>query len=963
MFNFTALLGAQSDSSASQSLLELDGGVKLLVDVGWDETFDAEKLQALEKHVSTLSVVLLTHATVEHIGAYAHCCKHMPAFSKIPVYATTPVINLGRTLIADLYASSPLAASVIPTSTISSSPVALAPESSPNLLFQPPTADEIASYFNHIHPLKYSQPHQPIPSPWSPSLGNLTVTAYSAGHTPGGTIWHIQHSMESIVYAADWNQGRENLLSGAAWLGSASGGAEVIEALRRPTALVCSSKGVEKTDTMPRKKRDETLVGLIRDTIAQGGKVLIPTDSSARVLELAFVLNQTWKENITGPHADTYRHAKIYMASKTSSSTVRQLQGMLEWLDESIMRDAEAAMGQQQVENQKVPTLLEWDYVKQIERQSQFDRVLRRPSPCILLASDASLEWGFSRQALESLAADSRNLVVLTETVSSSKSANPSLAAQLAQCWKERASGKTGARVVGAEGHEVSLRNYAVEALDGDENMLYQQYIARQRQLHSSLQGDNTASDPANTEIADDQASESSESEDEDEDPEHQGRALNLSAQMTQTNKRKVGLSDAELGINVLLRSKNIHDFDVRQKRGREKMFPFVAHRAKADEYGDIIKPEDYLRAEERDDVDGVDMREAAKQEAPAIGQKRKWDDAATSDPRAKGRRPNKQDPNKRTKTEESKEPRAPDDIDALIARATGEEDSDAESDYEPEDSAADGPQKIVFSTQTLALQIRIAHVDFSGRHEKRDLQMLIPLIRPRKLILISGDVSETQTLAEDCRQLLAGDGNSTDVFAPVIGEMVDASVDTNAWTLKLSRQLVKKLTWQNVKGLGVVALTGRLEAEELETDEAADQGEKKKLKLIKGEKQEEDTKMTDLAVKPSMPVLDLVTMTAAGGVGVVHHRATQPVHVGDLRLADLRNLMRESGHTAEFRGEGTLLIDNTVVVRKSTTGKIEVEAGAGGMGRPMARTRDNEGSFYAVRKLIYEGLAVVAGV
>jgi cleavage and polyadenylation specificity factor subunit 2 len=30
-------------------LLELDGGVKVLVDVGWDETFDVTKLQELEK--------------------------------------------------------------------------------------------------------------------------------------------------------------------------------------------------------------------------------------------------------------------------------------------------------------------------------------------------------------------------------------------------------------------------------------------------------------------------------------------------------------------------------------------------------------------------------------------------------------------------------------------------------------------------------------------------------------------------------------------------------------------------------------------------------------------------------------------------------------------------------------------------------------------------------------------------
>ena len=49
MFTFTPLQGAQSESSASQSLLELDGGVKVLIDVGWDETFDVAKLKEIEK--------------------------------------------------------------------------------------------------------------------------------------------------------------------------------------------------------------------------------------------------------------------------------------------------------------------------------------------------------------------------------------------------------------------------------------------------------------------------------------------------------------------------------------------------------------------------------------------------------------------------------------------------------------------------------------------------------------------------------------------------------------------------------------------------------------------------------------------------------------------------------------------------------------------------------------------------
>jgi cleavage and polyadenylation specificity factor subunit 2 len=49
MFTFTPLLGAQSTSSASQSILELDGSIKILVDTGWDENFDARQLTELER--------------------------------------------------------------------------------------------------------------------------------------------------------------------------------------------------------------------------------------------------------------------------------------------------------------------------------------------------------------------------------------------------------------------------------------------------------------------------------------------------------------------------------------------------------------------------------------------------------------------------------------------------------------------------------------------------------------------------------------------------------------------------------------------------------------------------------------------------------------------------------------------------------------------------------------------------
>ncbi|KAL2163446.1 hypothetical protein VTH06DRAFT_5503 [Thermothelomyces fergusii] len=351
MFTFTPLQGALSESAASQSLLELDGGVKVLVDVGWDETFDVEKLRELEKQVPTLSLILLTHATISHLGAYAHCCKHFPLFTRIPVYATRPVIDLGRTLTQDLYASTPLAATTIPRASLAESSYSYAQASSADhssLLLQPPTAEEIARYFSLIQPLKYSQPHQPLPSPFSPPLNGLTITAYNAGHTLGGTIWHIQHGLESVVYAVDWNQARENVFSGAAWLGGggaghgAVGGAEVMEQLRKPTALVCSSRTPETA--LPRARRDEQLLESVRLCIARGGTVLIPVDSSARVLELAYLLEHAWRSAVAGDD-DVFRSARLYLAGRSVGSTMRNARSMLEWMDDGIVREFEAVAG------------------------------------------------------------------------------------------------------------------------------------------------------------------------------------------------------------------------------------------------------------------------------------------------------------------------------------------------------------------------------------------------------------------------------------------------------------------------------------------------------------------------------------------------------------------------------------------------------------------------------------------
>lgn len=950
MFTFTPLLGAESESRASQSLLELDGGTKILVDVGWDERFDTRQLAEIEKHASTLSFILLTHATTAHLGAFAHCCKHIPLFTQVPFYATPPVIAFGRTLLQDLYSSSPLAATFIPGSGSSDDGSSTDDRSRSNILRQAPTFEEINKYFTLITPLKYSQPHQPTPSSFSAPVEGLTLTAYNSGHTLGGTIWHVQHGMESIVYAVDWNQARENVIAGAAWFGGV-GGAEVIEQLRKPTALVCSSVGATKAALSGgRKARDEALLTHIKSSVAKGGTVLIPTDSSARVLELAWILEKAWADP---SNAASLRSARVYMASRSGNATLRHARSLLEWMDDSIVREFEGEdenpaptkmhkrSGSKQVNGAAKPSRpFEFQNVKIVERKSQLERLLQAEGPRVILASDVTLDWGLSRSLLEHVVQRPENLVLLTERLNVRRgSQSPG---QVFWTWfEERQDGVALEKAPSGDqleqihsgGRMLRLKTAERAPLSTQENQRYQQYVATQRQIQNTLLSPNERDQAGADDNIDDESSSSSSDESDDE---QQGRVLNVSAALGHGVRNKLALSDEDLGINILLRKPGVYDYDVRNKKGRNAVFPYTHLRKRGDEFGDFIKPEDFLREEEKEEQDGPNENKAGG----LLGQKRKWDAAGNA------------------KEQQHKRPRAA----GTGTHPAGDSGEDSDSDNSDEEGQLEhegfrGPAKIVYSVSEITVNARLAFVDFAGLHDQRSLQMLIPLIGPKKLILVGGTSADTSALASDCKELLgmkvagAEDEPSTEIFTPSEGQTVDASVDTNAWIVKLSRDLAKSLHWQNVKNMGVVTIQGQLKGEGGQGVDVQEDPQPKKQKLDT----EAGSLQTNLQpTRPLEPVLDVLPPSFAASTRSV----TQAIHVGDLRLADLRRLVAMDGHLAEFRGEGTLLVDGMIAVKKLSSGKIIVE------GVPVsasAMTPNAVDNFTRVKQKIYDGLAVVA--
>ncbi|KAI5853835.1 beta-lactamase-like protein [Tricharina praecox] len=990
MFHFTALLGAQSDSPACQSLLELDNGIKILVDVGWDNSFDIKMLSELERHTPTIDLILLTHPTLEHMGAYAHACKHIPNFNSIPVYSTFPVSNLGRLLLQDIYLSTPksftrLQGTAVTAAPYLSSPSSILPsgtttELPENALKLPPAPSEIDSYCGKIVTLKYSQPtplHSAV-ARVAGKLGSVTITAYSAGHSLGGTIWKIQQAQESIVYAVDWNLSRENCLRGAAFL-SGEGG-RVQEALLKPTALVCSSKNATVTNMAGgRKKRDGILLDMIRKVAVQnGGTVLIPTDSVGRVLELAYLLEHAWRKDGRLSGKGQGQGISLYLAGRKAKRLGQVIGSMLEWMDEAVVREFESIAekssrrgggrrrGDQDSKdaetsgNKAGP--FDFLYLNLVSTPGQLAKALNNNDGRgkVIIASDLSLEWGFSRDALLKLANDDKNVVVLTER----GEGKSGLVGRLWQGWKEATtkneedSAATGQLAVVDTSQEIE--NASKTPLEGEELLSYQRHVATRQTLtsqHQSLMS--TSGLPSG--LDDDQDDEdASSSSDDDSDSERQGKALTTAASkkisqatMMMGGAVPAGVSEKiDIGINILLRGEGIYDFDVRGAKGRNRMFPFQVRRKRIDEYGEVVRPDDYMRAEERNDEELADDEGERREETRVMGKKRKWDEEIPK-PGTGGHKGSKGaiDMSKRRgvyKRTKGGSGNNEDGYDSNDQESAEEGEVSESSEGEDVEEALASPSKLTISSETVRIHISATFIDYAGLHDQKSLRMLLPLIDPKKLILIGGKREETKYLAEFYREKAAlssrGISTGTDVFFPQMGQKVNASVDTNAWVVKLGNTLSRGLKWQHARGLGVVHVIGRVAPEE-----EKGQPDSKKQKTITEEGEipsRDDDRQLVLDVLP--PALAAATRSFA-----------QPIHVGDIRLADLRRVLQDEGHAAEFKGEGTLLVDGFVVVRKTGVGNVSVEDGGGGfIGAASARGK----TFVQVRRKVYAGLAVVAG-
>ncbi|CAD5228967.1 unnamed protein product [Bursaphelenchus okinawaensis] len=537
--------------------------------------------------------------------------------------------------------------------------------------------DDVDAVFNRIQYVKYGQIIN------LKGDNGLQVMPLSAGHMIGGAIWRItKMGDEEIVYAVDFNHRKERHLM-----------ASTFEGVVRPHLLITDAYS---TVVQRRKVRDEALFSKLISTLREGGDAVIVTDTAGRILEIAHLLEKIWQQRETGLSG-----YNLVMLSNVASSVIDVAKNQLEWMSDSILKACETG--------QENPFEL-----RSLKFCHSLSDLLRVRSPKVVLVSGMDMECGLSRELFLESCADSKNLVIMT-----GRASDDTLGSKLIDISRQK--DKVNQTVTLEIKKRIRLEGSELEAYKAAKK-LQEQDEARQRleNVRRNPRIDN---------------SESSEDSDDEDENFNVSRARLLNAENGESN----GVREQSNKYDLLARFEQHQKVSFfKQSKRQFAMFPYTEEKQRWDDYGEIIRPEDYTKA----DTVNTTLN-----------------------------------PTRMKKEEEMKD----------------EDTEDEEQDMVMEK----WPTKCVKYTQTFEVFCKVDFIDLEGRADSESVQKIIGQIKPKQLVLIHGNEKNTKSLSEACDKQKAVQER---IFTPAIGEIIDLTIETHIFQVTLSDQLMSSLVFQTVR-------------------------------------------------------------------------------------------------------------------------------------------------------------------
>ena len=197
----------------------------------------------------------------------------------------------------------------------------------------------------------------------------------------------------------------------------------VLDSISKPTLLITDSNNF-LYNQIKRRNRDEKLLGFIillfvlfysylelilkaiflfkesiLKTLRNEGNVLICTDTSGRVLELAHFFEQLWRNE----DSDLSSYS-IAMLNNVSTSVIEQAKLQVEWMNDKLVQSFEIGRYNP----------FEFKHIKLCRTLSELNQISVPSKNKLVMASTPDLEYGFSRLLFAEWCDNPKNTIIFT---------------------------------------------------------------------------------------------------------------------------------------------------------------------------------------------------------------------------------------------------------------------------------------------------------------------------------------------------------------------------------------------------------------------------------------------------------------------------------------------------------------------------------------------------------------------
>lgn len=922
MLSFSIVTPGPDNWSCKASLLTFDNETKVLIDPSWNGE-NHEDILYLEPYLKEVDLILLSHPTPEFISGYVLLCVKFPTLmSNIPTYSTLPVNQLGRVSTVEYYRScgilGPLKDSIL-------------------------EVEEVDEYFDRVMPLKYFQTTELFQK-------RLVITPYNAGHSLGGAFWLIVKRMEKVIYAPSWNHSKDSFLNNASFFSSSTG--NPLSQLTRPTAVITNT---DLGSPMSHKKRTEKFLQLVDATLANGGALVLPTSLSGRFLELLHLVD---KHLQSAP-------IPVYCLSYSGTKVLSYASNLLEWMSSLLVKEWEEASSA--TNNSSNKNNFPFDPSK-VDLLLEPSELVQLSGPKVVFCSGVEFNQGeFSSEALQYLCQDEKTTIILTEKTHFGSDCT--INAQLFNEWYNLATSKLGGAV--EDGIAVPLEKTLSldgwkreEPLIGSELTDFQERIQeeRKRKLLAKVR-DRKNQNLLNAEFnLDDTSSDEEVSSDEENDMKQSESVMpsELKSVMKSDNQDVNGLGMPETFVSdhvkKTLEESRPLDLQITHKmKPRQAMFPYYvdtkAHRY--DDYGELININDF----QKQDSSMQDQLMESKRKFENNG-KGKWSNADNKG-KGHGKEGDSANQNKVTPQEALNNELLQKNLDTL---------------YNPKKRV---PLNAASSLESQSVQLKIrcglSFVDLSGVVDLRSLSMIMSSLKPYNVLLMPDfsysrgfderldglryvkhqiDEQQEQQLNEGSKHTILNtsrflpsavlkarqiedfsshhNASNKHIAIPVelnkevkIGSDSDdmgLGIGASNFEIKLDDEIVDNLAWQKVDGnYSVAQVYGELE---ILNQEIPRKKQKTLSDYLNSSTQFTLRSMSEKDfLKQQLALLDTNSANSH-----TFTNSGSKLTIGNVRLTELKKRLLSRNLNAEFKSEGTLVVNNCVAVRKILFSSAEGE-------------------------------------